>query len=326
MRKPKPTPLRVSRADTSSMPRLAVAGASIVTALLVALSVPSSARSTVPGRNGLIAFVTHTYSADVGNGIAVVRADGHGFRKLTRDRRDRSPAWSPDGSRLVFERGGQLYVINRDGTGLRRLTRRPTDARQPAWSPSGREIAFTREASGALWLMRADGSGRRVIYRGGLDDTVDRPAWSPDGRRIAFGLREAGWGGSIAIVKREGGAIRYVTDGRPGPPEDAEPGDWPDDHGPDWSPDGRRIVFTRVVWLCPQCDYEEIFSASPDGADVQWVTTDTSYPSSRPSWSPDGTRIVAETIGGIAVFDATGKRLRSLNRLGTEPTWQPLRR
>lgn len=291
---------------------------------MVLLCVPSSARSTVPGRNGLIAFVTHTYSAEVGDGIAVVRADGRGLRRLTRDLRDRSPAWSPDGSELVFERGGGLYTINRDGTGLRRLTRRPTDARQPAWSPNGREIAFTRAASGALWLMRVDGSRPRVIYSGGRDDTIDRPAWSPDGRRIAFGLRGEGEG-SIAIVKREGGAVRYVTDGR-SQPEDAEPGDWADDHGPDWSPSGRRIAFTRVVWLCPQCDQEEIFSASPDGANVQWVTTDTRYTSSGPSWSPDGTRIVAETSDGIAVLDATGKRFRILNRLGTEPSWQPLPR
>jgi TolB protein len=291
--------------------------------MLVVLSVPSSARSTVPGTNGLIAFVTHTYSAEVGAGIAVVRADGHSFRRLTRDRRDRSPAWSPDGTRLLFERGGGLYVINRDGTGLRRLTRRPTDARQPAWSPNGREIVFTREASGALWLMRADGSRRRVIYNVGLDDTIDRPAWSPDGRRIAFGLLGESEG-SIAIVKRDGGGMLYVTDGRAEPSPDAEPGDWADDHAPDWSPDGRRIAFTRVVWLCPQCDQEEIFSANPDGANVQWVTTDTSYASSGPSWSPDGTRIVAETGAGIAVLDATGKRLRMLNRLGTEPTWQSL--
>jgi Tol biopolymer transport system component len=307
------------------MPRLAGAGAAIVAALLVVLSVPSSARSTAPGRNGLIAFVTHTYSAEVGNGIAVTRADGHGLRKLTQNIHDRSPAWSPDGRMLVFERRGQIHVIKRDGRGLRRLTRRPTDARQPAWSPNGREIAFTREASGTLFVVRADGTGRRVIYSGGLDITVDRPAWSPDGRWIAFGLREAG-GGSIAVVKRDGGAVRYITDGRNGPAEDAEPGDWPDDHGPDWSPDGRQIVFTRVVWLCPRCDQEEIFSARPNGADVQSVTTDTGYASAGPSWSPDGTRIVAETSDGIAVFDATGKRLRILNRLGTEPTWQPLHR
>jgi hypothetical protein len=105
----------------------------VVAALLIALACSSSASPTAPGRNGLIAFVTHTYSAKSGhddlpgNGLAVVRADGTGFRKLTRNRRDRSPAWSPSGRFLAFERAGNLYVIGVNGTGLRLLTRRPFD-------------------------------------------------------------------------------------------------------------------------------------------------------------------------------------------------------
>lgn len=299
--------------------------ASIAFALMaVVLGGPQQADSTTPGRAGLIAFVTHTYSEDVGNGIAVVRPDARGLRKLTRDARDRSPAWSPDGRRLAFERAGRIYVVNRDGTGLRRLTDRPTDARQPAWSPDGSQIAFTREAKAVLLVVRADGHDQRALYRGNLDATVDRPAWSPDGRRIAFGLREQG-SGSIAVIARNGGTVRYVTDGR-FDGEGGDPVDSPDDYGPDWSPDGKRIAFTRVVWLCPQCDQEAIFSARPDGSDVRWVTTATEYASSAPSWSPDGTRMVAQTSGGMSIFSATGRRLRILNRLGTEPAWQPLPR
>jgi len=290
----------------------------------VVLAGPSPGGSTTPGRAGLIAFVTHTYSEDVGAGIAVLRPDGRGLRRLTRDRRDRSPAWSPNGRRLAFERAGRIYVVNRDGTGLRRVTARPTDARQPAWSPDGRQIAFTREARAVILVVRADGTGQKVLYRGGYDATADRPAWSPDGRRIAFGLREQG-SGSIAVIGRSGGAVRYVTDGRD-ESGGGEPGDSPDDYGPDWSPDGTRIAFTRVVWLCPQCDQEAVFSARPDGSDVRWLTTDTAYASSAASWSPVGTRLVAQTSNGISIFTTTGARLRILNRLGTEPAWQPLPR
>jgi Tol biopolymer transport system component len=289
----------------------------------VMLCVPSSAAATPPGRNGLIAFVGHGSAA--WTGIAVVWPDGRGLRKLTRNPGDRSPAWSPDGRRLAFERRGQIYVINGDGTGLRRVTRLLTDAREPAWSPDGRQIVFTREARAALLVVRADGTGQRVLFTRGIDDTVDRPAWSPDGRWIAFGLREYG-AGSIAVIRRDGRSLRYVTDGRVEPDETADPAEWADDHGPDWSPDGRRILFTRVVWLCPRCDQEEVFSANTDGSDVRWVTADHSSTSSRPSWSPDGSRIVAETSDGIAIFDVTGKRLRILDRLGTEPAWQRLRR
>ena len=317
---------QASRAGVlAPLPLRAHAASCALMVAVVMLGVVSPATATAPGRNGLIAFVAHTQSAAEAGGIAVVRPDGRGMRKLSRNPSDRSPAWSPDGRRLVFERRGQIYVINGDGTGLRRVTRLLTDAREPAWSPEGRQIVFTREARAALLVVNADGTGQRVLFSRGIDDTIDRPAWSPDGRWIAFGLREYG-AGSIAMIRRDGRFLRYVTDGRVEPDETAAPGEWADDHTPDWSPDGSRILFTRVVWLCPRCDQEEIFSVKADGSDVRWVTRDQSYASSRPSWSPDGNRIVAETSAGIAIFDVTGKRLRILDRLGTEPAWQPLRR
>jgi Tol biopolymer transport system component len=118
--------------------------------------------------------------------------------------------------------------------------------------------------------------------------------------------------------------MRYVTDGRDVPSQPVDPGGWAADSDPDWSPDGMRIAFTRVVWLCGSCDQEEIFSTNVNGSDVRWVTTDTSFASSRASWSPDGKRFVAETSSGIAILTSAGTPFRILNRLGTDPAWQPL--
>ena len=62
---------------------------------------------------------------------------------------DASPAWSPDGSKIVFSRRqeslgpGDLYIINADGTGEVRLTSDPGDERDPTWSPDGQTIAYT---------------------------------------------------------------------------------------------------------------------------------------------------------------------------------------
>ena len=126
-----------------------------------------------------------------------MNADGSGKRNLTRDRAsDDYPTWSPDGRRIAFLRGRHasygarprrdpldgydLYVVNADGSGLRRLTL-PTRGStvscsgQVVWSPDGRTIYFGR------YLVRTDGSGaRRLPY---IPSTA---VWSPDGRRIAF--------------------------------------------------------------------------------------------------------------------------------------------
>jgi Tol biopolymer transport system component len=290
-------------------------------AAVLLLTLPSPAAPTLPGRNGLIAFVVY------GSGIAVVRPDGRGLRKVTKDRRDHFPAWSPDGKRLAFQRAGDIYAIGSDGRGLVRLTQGRVADGQPAWSPDGRWIAFIRD--GNLWLMRSDGTGTRTLY---VTGTANRPSWSPDGRRIAFGLSwidvdEAVTSdrGSIVVISRGGGDVRYLTDGRVEPTGDWSFEDYAEDRAPDWSPDGKQIAFTRKVWLCPRCDQNAVFSVGPSAAGVRWLTTNTSYTASRPSWAPDGRRFAASTNEGIAIFTADGDRIRTLP-LGTDPAWQPLPR
>jgi Tol biopolymer transport system component len=277
---------------------------------------------TPPGRNGLIAFVNSPHG--VPRGIAVIGSDGSSFRQLTHDKRDRSPAWSADGRNLAFQRAGDVYAMRADGTTLHRLTPRLRGARQPVWSPDGRELAFTR--NGALFVMRSDGSHQRMLYRR-RGAVANRPSWSPNGRRLAFGVTsedEHGGSdaGSIVIIGRRGGQILYVTDGRGEPADTARPGEWAEDRGPDWSPDGRRIAFTRRVWLCPRCDEDQIFSVRPDGSDVVWTIHAWSW---SPSWSPDGRLIVAATSEGLKLFSPSGRVERELRRSGSAPAWQPRR-
>ncbi|MEW5959204.1 MAG: SH3 domain-containing protein [Chloroflexota bacterium] len=94
--------------------------------------------------------------------------------------------------RLVFATGsgGELYVINIDGSGLRRLAGGVID---PALAPDGRQVAFVRwdgAEFGALYTLNLDGSGERAIV--GDIRQPKSPAWSPDGRRIIISFQHGG--------------------------------------------------------------------------------------------------------------------------------------
>lgn len=99
-----------------------------------------------------------------------------------------APDWSPRGNRIAFESDRGLFLVNTDGTSLRRLTKGLDGT--PRWSPDGRMILFTRAVvarAGRVrslepWLYRvnADGTGLRRLVQG------DQGEWSPRGRRIVF--------------------------------------------------------------------------------------------------------------------------------------------
>jgi TolB protein len=143
-----------------------------------------------------IAFATDRNAPEEGDEIFVMEADGRRQQPITRNLHsvdDAWPSWAPDGRRLVFARetpsDSAIYIVNVDGTGLRRLTH-DTQAldTQPAWSPDGKEIVYESDIfmlPGQIFVMHADGTHRRQL----TDPTVgasSRPSWSSDGKRIVF--------------------------------------------------------------------------------------------------------------------------------------------
>jgi TolB protein len=79
------------------------------------------------------------------------------------------PDFSPDGKRIVFtsnrDQQAEIYVMNANGTGQKRLTRRPGNDWAPDFSRDGARIAFT-QLPGTIWVMSADGSGLRRLTNG----------------------------------------------------------------------------------------------------------------------------------------------------------------
>jgi Tol biopolymer transport system component len=272
-----------------------------------------------------------------GSGVYVMNADGSRVRRLRTERGFEfgdGPAWSPDGSTLVYsltqlQSDFEIFTIGADGSGLRQLTRNSVHDWMPAWSSRRRKIAFVRR--GAIWVMSADGSGQRRLFRGA------QPSWSPDGTRLAFtgdsgvsirpvsrgsarqvaaGFSPA-WspaGGEIAFVRGAGlfavdlatGVERTIADASTICPPENETSL----SAPDWSPDASKLVFAVV------CDDGRFASTSAeivssDGTGLRALPID-GLDTARLAWSPDGTRVafVAEGVRlriGTSRLDGTGR-------------------
>jgi Tol biopolymer transport system component len=178
--------------------------------------------------------------------------------------------------RIVFQsdRDGNLeiYTMNADGRGVRRLTKNRARDVVPAWSPDGRKIAFTssRDGNRELYVMNADGSGQRRLTHDPAKDLF--PTWSPDGHTIAF-VRESQGGtfaGPIYVVNADGSGERKLTETR----------------GADcclaWSPDGE--------WIAYVSDDLEIYLLKPDGSGKKRLTRNKASDCC-PAWSPTGRTI-----------------------------------
>ena len=133
------------------------------------------------------------YIFDVASRKEVRRLDKLGLESAT------SPSWSPDGKQLVFSgnHGGitDLYIVNTNGTGLRKLTDDRFGELQPQWSPDGRTIAFATDRDSAnLALLRfkpwrialLDLASGIVSVLPGQSGLNLNPQWAPDGKSIAY--------------------------------------------------------------------------------------------------------------------------------------------
>ena len=123
------------------------------------------------------------------------------------------PTWSPDGRRLALAEGryDSIYVVDADGSSLRRLTKRAYNEYAFAWSPDGRTILYGREDRLGIYVIGANGRNDHKV-------TSDSPApiawgalaWAPDGRAIAYATDRTG-NGDLYVIGAEGRNKRRLT-------------------------------------------------------------------------------------------------------------------
>jgi Tol biopolymer transport system component len=127
-----------------------------------------------------IAFVSHRKAGPAQIWLMDASSGRH-QRQLTHDAvgKDERPDWRPDGKQIAYVGGGNVWVMNADGTGQHAVTHGSAYDFAPGWSPDGRQITFVRVVGPLkqVYVMNADGSGLRLLIHS--KDRQLTPSWQP---------------------------------------------------------------------------------------------------------------------------------------------------
>ena len=247
----------------------------------------------------------------------------------------------------------EIYLLNLDGSGERRLTDNSFFDGFGSLSPDGKKIVFDSarnrgegEASNTsdLFVMNADGTDPRFLIHGGS------PTWSPDGKQVAFQASESGNGSPInglpGAATEDSDIFVVNVDDRlehGTPPRNLTNDELHVDEDPDWSPDGTSIAYTshdvtqKPIPPMP-LDYTtaEIYVRAADGTGTPTRLTSNAEEERASNWSHHGDRIAymchdhtgspPSTRFEICVMNADGTNQRQLtdNNLGDlSNAWSP---
>lgn len=214
-------------------------------------------------------------------------------------------------SRVLFERGRRLWVVDSDGEQLRPVT--DMEAKAPSWHPSGTMIAFSTVIPSSI-VVHDLVSGRTRTFASG-SGLFTSPVFSPDGASVVYG-HGVDDGVDIFTAPLSGGSGRRLSVGRGS-----------DNVSPSFSPDGSRIAF-----MSGRAGHPEIYTMDADGTNVDILTPlDFGEAAHRgnPSWSPDGRSVAFySSIARRFQLMTISLRDRGLKQLTSDgenedPSWAP---
>jgi TolB protein len=227
------------------------------------------------------------------------------------------------GPRILFSssRSGfwDLYRMAPDGTGVVRVTSFSSLEGAPAWSPDNKRIAFSRlrpDASNVLhrdiYLMNADGSGKRWILPQPSSARIMNPSWSPDGTRLVVSV-EMPDVPQLMLMNVATGAMSFIIGA-----QGAVSGNYPS-----FDPTGKKILYLGS-------DYGSIETINVDGSGHTVIMAGAPYEFQTPRYSPDGKRLAfARRVSGNedvyvrTLATGTTKRLTFHTSDDYAPTWSP---
>ncbi len=239
----------------------------------VALSSPEPIISPAWSPNGTkVAYVSFerkkpiVYIHDLSTGRRYIVSDQKGNNS--------APAWAPDGQRLVvalsLPGNTQIYSVNADGSGLRKLTRGTTIDTEPFYSPDGNWIYFTSDRGGSPQIYRMPAQGesentaQRVTFTGPYNTSV---RVSPDGKWLAY-ISRAGGGYKLYVQDLQTGAANAVTNTA-------------HDESPSFAANGQYILYAT------QANGRAVLAAVPaDGSGPPQILSVRGGAVRAPSWGP----------------------------------------
>ncbi|MFH1228296.1 MAG: hypothetical protein V1701_10405 [Planctomycetota bacterium] len=253
-----------------------------------------------------IAFVSGALSK---GDIYVMGADGSNPQNLTKNKSDDyGPVWSPDGKKIAFvsqspvalEDGSidyydpaEIYVMNADGSGLKRLTERDAQDYDPVWSPDSTKLLFTSKPLESKDRETNTSIKGNILGGVRVEEKKGKPIFK-------FGKPD------IFIINIDGSNLQNLTNN-------------PDkDEYPDWSADGSSIVFIS----CREGDPDAVYIMAANGSNPKSLAvSEDGREFSCARWSPDNKKIAyIQDKEQICVIDANGSN-RVEAAKGREYAW-----
>ena len=208
--------------------------------------------------------------------------------------------------KIAFERSGEIYTINPDGTNQTNITNNPAGDASPNYSPDGSKIIFAtnRDGNTEIYQMNADGSNPVRLTNNPAADGY--PEYSPNGASIVF-VSDRDGNQEIYRMNADGTNQVRLTNSTA------------NDFQPAFSPDGRKIIFVSNP---VDQSSRKIMTMNADGTNQQpFPSPIGAVPAyERPSYSPDGSKIIFTfTPDTTSQFRVTW----TMNADGTNPAQFP---